>query len=229
MAGRIKKKDHEKLSDSNIEDVIQGLNKTPPISKKEACSRLNISYNTTRLQKIIEDYQERKALDKRLRAANKGKPPQPHEIERVIVGYLDGRSVTEIADELYRPSSFVKNIVDKVGVPQRVTTDYIHPALLPDACVKEEFSEGEIVWSARYQAPAIVCKELQSSDYKIYKIYVIEEIEEESPYFPHITGYGGRYANQAAFELGSLEHLKQYGIDIYKPYRNTFSKLLAGR
>jgi hypothetical protein len=231
LAGRIKKKDHENLSDSNIEKVIEALNAVPPISKKEACSRLNITYNTTRLGKIVDEFLQRKERDKKLRAANRGKPPQPHEIQRIIVGYLDGQPMGDLANELYRSPSFVKEIVDKVGVPQRVVQNYWEPPLLPDRCVKETFPAGEIVWSARYQAPAIVLRERTSSstDYKVYEIYIIEEIEEESPYFPQLTGYGGRYANQPAHELGSLEHLKEYGVDIYKPYRNYFPKLLSGR
>lgn len=228
MAGRIKRKDGENLSEENIEKVIKLLSDPKPITKKTACEILKISYNTTRLNKIIEEYQETKVLRKKLREANRGKPAQPHEITEVIVGYLNGRPVSDIATGLYRPVSFVKNIVDRVGVPQRVTSDYFNPPMLPDRCVKEEFEIGEIVWSARFQAPAIVIKELPSEDYKVYRIYVIEEMEEDSPYFA-LTGYGGRYAAQAAHELGSLEHLKEYGVDIYRPYRSYFPKWLAGR
>ena len=55
MAGSrgVKKRSHEKLTDSNIQHVIGLLNAKSPITKKEACSILNISYNTTRLGTII--------------------------------------------------------------------------------------------------------------------------------------------------------------------------------
>jgi hypothetical protein len=229
LAARIKKKDGEKLSWENIDKVIELLNQQKPITKKAACEMLNISYNTTRLTNIIEQHLEDKARDKRMREANRGKPPQKHEISTAIVGYLDGHSLKDIADGLYRPQSFVKNIVERVGVPQRVAQDYFNPPLLPDRCVSDRFEEGQIVWSARYQSPAIVVKEYPSEDYNSYRIYVIEEIEEESPYFPNVTGYGGRYATQAAYDLGSLEHLKEHGVDIYKPYRSYFPTWLAGR
>ena len=52
----IKSKAHEKLSFDNIERVIQQLEQDNPITKKEACGMLNIRYNTTRLQRIIEDH-----------------------------------------------------------------------------------------------------------------------------------------------------------------------------
>jgi len=54
----IKKKAHEKLDDTNIKRVIAALTNENPITKKEACEMLNISYNTTRLSKIIEGFKE---------------------------------------------------------------------------------------------------------------------------------------------------------------------------
>ena len=54
----IKQKSHEKLSPENIARVIEHLNADSPITKKEACEMLNIRYNTTRLQRIIDDYLE---------------------------------------------------------------------------------------------------------------------------------------------------------------------------
>ena len=70
MAGSrgIKKRSHEKLTDVNIQHVMKLLNAESPITKKEACSILNISYNTTRLGTIIEDFVEKKDyLQKKLR------------------------------------------------------------------------------------------------------------------------------------------------------------------
>lgn len=51
---RVKVKEGEKLTPSNIEKVIGLLEIEKPISKKDACELLNISYNTTRLARIIE-------------------------------------------------------------------------------------------------------------------------------------------------------------------------------
>ena len=55
---RVKKKDYENLTATNIEKVISHLRADSPISKKEACAMLNIAYNTTRLQNIIDDYED---------------------------------------------------------------------------------------------------------------------------------------------------------------------------
>ena len=51
---RIKKRSHEKLTDANIRHVMDLLESKNPITKKEACSILNISYNTTRLNNIFQ-------------------------------------------------------------------------------------------------------------------------------------------------------------------------------
>ena len=55
---RIKKKESENLSDTNIRKVINLLSGSSPITKKEACGILNIAYNTARLQRIIDEFEE---------------------------------------------------------------------------------------------------------------------------------------------------------------------------
>ena len=64
MTHVIKKKSYEKLSDSNIKYVVGLLSGDSPITKKEACNILNISYNTTRLNAILESYQDYKLKKK---------------------------------------------------------------------------------------------------------------------------------------------------------------------
>jgi len=83
MAGRIKKKEHENLTDTNIKHVIALLNpeEGKPITKKEACNVLKISYNTTRLNKIIADYHEQVEYRTVRKNQNKGKPATTFEIQ----------------------------------------------------------------------------------------------------------------------------------------------------
>ena len=220
MAGKVKRKDHENLSDSNIEKVIGLLNASPPITKKDACSILNITYNTTRLNKIIDEYLDQKERDKKMREANRGKPRQNHEIKYVIEQYLDGAPIGEIADRLYRNSAFVKSIIHDVGVPTRgVGEDYINYSPLPDNCISDTFEAGEMAWSAKYRAHCIIDKQHGMSadgESKVYQIYVIEPFEEpEIMYFRNVN-WGGFHAYQCAYELGKLDHLKQYGVDVMK-------------
>ncbi len=228
MAGRVKKKDGENLTPDMIEKVIEGLNAAKPITKTAACAMLNISYNTARLGKIIEEYEQDKETTKRLRDANRGKPAQDHEIRTVITSYLAGDPVSDIAEQLYRAPTFVKNVVDNVGIPERGGS-YFEPKLVPAQCMAESFEEGQLVWSFKHDAVAIVRKqETRVADRlnKIYQLYVIEKIEEAPPVYEyarnHQEGYGGFYATIPAYELGSLEHLKKYGVDIAKKYRPYF-------
>lgn len=222
MAGRgVKKKEGEKLDFATIERVVSLLEQAKPISKKEACSILNISYNTTRLGKIIEEHKRDKEITQKRRAANRGKPATNHEIKDVIEWYLEGDTKSDIADRLYRSVTFVTNIIDTVGVPQRKPGQtYVKYEPLPEQCISDKFEPGELVWSSKYQAVAIVNKEYpyRTSDglnARIYQVSVLEKIEEQSPYFLP-RDVGGFYANQPAYELGKLTHLEQYGVNIRK-------------
>lgn len=228
MSRRIKKKDHENLSDTNIQKVIGLLSGTSPISKKEACGILNIAYNTARLQRIIDEFEETKAYREKRKSQNKGKSATKDEVADAVTRFLSGDTISEIAAGLYRSSGFVKAIIERTGVPQKQEgkCDY-----LPDECVAEDFVEGEIVWSSRYHGPAIIKQEL-SIDYqaekpgikdvnyekkygcKAFNIWVIEKIDDDySDRWTTATG-GGFTATELAYDLGKLTHLEQYGVDL---------------
>ena len=232
---RLKKKEYENLSHENITKVVGLLNPedgSKPITKKEACEILNIAYNTTRLGKIIDDYEDTKSYIATRKSQNRGKPATNGEIAEAVTEYLRGNSVAEIAKGLYRSSGFVKGILDRVGVPTRPATtderaecDYI-----PDECVSEDFRPGEIVWSARHHTTAIVEHELsvnyqaekpgfQDVNYenkyssKCYAIWVIEDIDDEKDMWARVeTGGYGAYA--LAYDLAKLTHLEKYGVDL---------------
>ena len=213
---RVKKKDHEKLSDANIKHVIELLEADKPITKKTACEILNISYNTTRLKNIIDGYQSRKATEKKHRDRNRGKPATEDEISEVISEYLTGTNVTDIAKNIYRSSSFVKGIINRLGIPEKLTgDDKYSTAILPDQCVSETFTPGQVVWSAKYHTPCEIISEVDGEQYeqkygcKAYRIYVIEALDEAPEYFPRVT-VGGFNAVALACDLGNLEHLEHY-------------------
>lgn len=229
----VKTKEHENLTEANIKRVIELLEAEKPISKKVACEILNISYNTTRLAKIIENFKSEQEESAKRRAANRGKAATPYEIQTVVESFLDGDSITDIAKRIYRSVAFVKEVIERVGVPQKeMGADYTTYDLIPEQCASDAFEPGQIVWHARRHCLAIVIEEetrIKDTSSKYYRVYVIEPIEESSPYFPQFQDYGGYYDGARAYDLGSLEHLKQYGVDVYRPYRATFSKWLAGR
>lgn len=209
---RIKKKDYENITDANIKKVIQLLNSSPSITKKQACEILNISYNTSRLGNIIADFEEQQELIKRMKAKKRGRPAETVEIRNMIEGYLEGSSYADIAKSSYRSVSFVKNVIEKVGVPQRVTgDDRFIVEYLPDECVADEFDINEVAWSAKYHASCVIKRKHDNPIYferygcECYDIYINEETE------GHVKG--GFYASSTAYDLGKLEHLKQYGIN----------------
>ena len=74
---------------------MQLLDAESPITKKEACSILNISYNTTRLKTIIEEYKENKEYRDRRKAQNRGKPASNSEIGTMVESYLEGSNISD--------------------------------------------------------------------------------------------------------------------------------------
>ncbi len=225
MAGRIKKKEHENLTETNIKHVIALLNpeEGKPITKKEACNVLKISYNTARLNKIIADYHEQAEYRETRKNQNKGKAATKFEIQEACEEYLKGENITNIAKRLYRSAGFVKALLEKVGVPTRPSgkEERATTSLVPDSCIADTFNEGELAWSARYHAVVVVGKEitvnfakcLRGTDYeqkygsKCYSIVVKENSESD-----FVTG--GYSAFSLAYDLAKLEHLREYGVKI---------------
>jgi hypothetical protein len=204
MARRVKVKDSEKLDDNNVKYVTELLESNKPITKKEACGILRISYNTSRLGNIIAGYKERAATEARLRAKNRGKSATDNEIVRAIEEYLNGDSISEIAKFMYRSSSFIKGIIRRFNVPVRsASSNYFSPELLPDEVLSKDFKPGELVWSARYNTTAIVYKLVQTQEEhgNIYRIWTL--------------GKNQRYAAQPWYELGKLEHLQNLGVKLH--------------
>jgi len=155
----------------------------------------------------------------RRKAQNKGKAATKKEITDAVAGYLEGMTVADIAKSLYRSPAFVKGIIERIGVPQKLAhTDYEgrRNALLPDQCMADEFEEGERVWAIRQNYPAIVQRELKPEQaeergYKLYLVYTIEAQQEDlkDTYFPYLSFAGKNHAI-AAYDMGSLRHLREY-------------------
>ena len=236
---RIKK--HENLTKANIAKVIELLEQEKPITKKEACSILNITYNTTRLGKIIDEHKLDIERTSRMKAKLRGKPATDDDIRFVVQRYLTGENVSSIASSMYRSPAFVKSIIEKIGVPMKLPEgDYEgrRTAMLPDQCVADEFKVGEVVWAIRKNYPAKIVREITVKhqqenagyagyhdpsklvDYvekygaRCYLIYTIETTDLTDTFFPHLR-YAGSYCTPQAYDLGSLNHLEKYGVDIY--------------
>ena len=222
----IKKKAHEKLDDITISRVIVELESENPITKKEACGMLNISYNTTRLAKIIKNYEEEQEYKKSRRNKNRGKPATQDEIREIITKYLIATPISHIAKQLYRSSAFVKGYIDRIGVPTRVARD--EEFIVPDECVKEEFKIGEWVWfndyhpNARGGKAGKIVKDLTSTskrakeyECKCYSIHYWTPIEwQEGMWASWWSGHKRfvGWTTALSYEIGSIQHL----IDEYE-------------
>jgi transposase len=227
MAARgVRAKKTEKLDDDNLARVQEALTGSNPITKKEACEMLNISYNTTRLSKILAEHDETMRFRAVRKSQLKGTKATDAEIKQVIEWYLNETPVSEIAKSMYRSSTFVKNIINRVGIPEkRPKTEQgsNHKiGFLPEECVSESFEPGETVWCARHDLPAIVKKVMPNTTQtnymdkygaECYHIYVIELTDFESLYFG-FQKTGGFNAHSIAYDLGSLKHLEKYGVVI---------------
>ena len=222
----VRAKKSEKLDDVNLARVQEALTGDNPITKKEACEMLNISYNTTRLNRILAEHDETMHFRATRKAQLKGTKATEAEIKTVIEWYLNEHPVSDIAKSMYRSSTFVKNIINRVGVPEkRPSTEQGRGAkmgYLPDECVSESFEPGERVWCARYDLPAIVKKVMPNTTQtnyldkygaECYHIYVIELTDFDSPYFGH-QKIGGFNSHAIAYDIGSLKHLEKYGAEL---------------
>jgi hypothetical protein len=198
MARKTARSDDERLDDNSLERVIAYLQEKGA-TKKVACQILNISYNTSRLDKLIETYKQKKENDARRRAEKRGKPATKEEVSFIVSEYLEGNTLDSISKSLYRGTSFIKNILDAYAVPERNSSpDYFKPRLIPDEAVRTEFKENEIVYSARYDTLAKIIKEVPHKLGKVYQIW--------------LKGEWQQYAYQPAWELASLQKLREEGI-----------------
>ena len=199
--------EQELMTDANISRVIRLLEPTEegakPITKKDACQILGMAYNTTRLGTIIDDYKKSQARNAQRRAELRGKPASNEDKVFIISEYLSGETVDAISKMTYRSPTFIKNVLEANGVPIRVPGHtYFSPELIPDSAVRDRFKIGEIVYSARYDSLARIDTETKTEKYGyIYRVWLLAEKWLQA-------------ANQEAYELASLEHLRELGVRI---------------
>lgn len=200
---KIRAQEGEDLSPSTISKVISLLEReSNPITKKEACEILKISYNTTRLNKIIEEHKDRVEYVSNRRKSNKYKPVQEHEIKDIIESYLAGEPLSSISEATYRSIAVIKNVLERYNLPIRNKSySYFDPVPLDhEEMISEDYNSGDLVFSARYNAPAIIDKLVQDSPMhgKVYKLWVY--------------GDYNQWASQPYYELSDLRPVQKLGV-----------------
>lgn len=199
--------EEELMTDANIARVIRLLEPTEegkkPITKKDACAILGMSYNTTRLGTIIEEYKQKQVRISQRKSQLRGKPATQEEKVYIISEYLNGETVDAISKMTYRSSKFIKDILESNAVPIRVPgSSYFDPQLIPDGAIRDRFKVGEVVYSSRYDSTARIDAEQKSDKHGfVYRIWLLSEKWQQNAY-------------QEAAELASLEHLRELGVRI---------------
>ena len=154
---RIRRKDGENLTKDNIQRVIRELSSDTPITKKKACGMLNISYNTTRLNKIIEDFNTANEFAMNRRKELRSKPITKDEIAFITREYLDEAPLSDISNTSFRSMAVIKRILAKYNVPLRESSSSYHnPPLLELGSIKDDYVAGDLVFCARYGKPGTI-------------------------------------------------------------------------
>ena len=193
--GRVKVKATENLSETNVKYVISLLETENPVTKKEACSILNISYNTTRLGNIIQQHKDDLKFRKDMRKKLRGTPVSEQEEANIVASFLEGSAYTLISNSTYRSITLIKEVLEKNNIPSRDSdADYFKPLLLPDENPKEWYNKGDLIYSARYNAPAIINRLFSKKGDAVYNI--------------RILGVNQQCAYQPYYELGDLTHIQ---------------------
>jgi hypothetical protein len=199
--------EEELMTDANIARVIRLLEPTEegkkPITKKDACAILGMSYNTTRLGTIIEEYKQKQIRTAQRKSQLRGKPATQEEKVYIISEYLNGETVDAISKMTYRSSKFIKDVLETNAVPIRVPgSSYFDPQLIPDGAIRDRFKVGEVVYSSRYDSTARIDAEQKTDKHGfVYRIWLLSEKWQQNAY-------------QEAAELASLEHLRELGVKI---------------
>ena len=112
-----KKIDTQEIPEAKIRNAIWYLktNKT----KKFVCEFLGINYNTTRLNKIIEDFKAKEVREKELKEKAKNTPITEGIKKDIINSYLNGEAQSAIATRYYISPQRVKTVLLESNVPIR--------------------------------------------------------------------------------------------------------------
>ena len=168
-------------------------------TKKKQCEILGIKYNTKRLDKLLEEFEHREVISKRIRAEKRRTAVTSTEAANVITDYLNGMSWDDLSETHYRSVNMMKYIIEKHGATLRTNgrIDRLNPSLLPDECVSEEFEIGQKVWLSQYGCIGEVMKKVNDNS---YRVYVLGDGIQQQCY-------------QHVWEMGSLRHLEDLGVN----------------
>lgn len=171
-------------------------------TKKACCEYLGITYNTTKLDKIIKEFDEREARQKITKAQNKNKVLSDIEVNQIAKRYSEGEAVSKLADDFYVSPQKIKAAIMKSNIPIRARgkkhapkTDHI----VQDLNVK--FKKGDRVF-VRSENKYATVYHVRDEDYLEYLRNGYQKIV----YLPNIT-------REAKIKAGQPVGSERYGVD----------------
>jgi hypothetical protein len=119
-------------------------------TKKSICEFLKINYNTTRLSKILNLFQEALKREEELKKAARGKKFTEEEKDLIVKRYLEVNSMAKVAEEYYVSSAKIKSVLLERQVPiksrSKVLVEHIHQDL------DQPFNIKDIAFSKIHQS-----------------------------------------------------------------------------
>lgn len=200
--GKIRVKQGELITEDNVAKVINMLEREKdPISKREACDVLNISYNTTRLAKIITEHKETLAAREERRKRLAKVPVSERERLSIISDYLSGDPVAEIERTSGRSRSVIERIIIQANIPTRA--DCRGFLLIDDNALAQDYKKDDLVFSAMDGTVAFIEKIVTNThpdNLPAYKIFCVKD------YWDTFT------RTRPWFELADLRNVQRLGI-----------------
>lgn len=153
----VRQKEGEDFSKAKVQEVINLLEADKPITKKTACDMLRMTYNTTRLNTLIQGHKDDAEKLAARRKANRAKPIQKYEITTICEDYLSGSTLSELSDKLARSTLIIKRILASNNIPLRQGShSYDNPPLIDEDALASDYKKGDLVFAARYNTVATI-------------------------------------------------------------------------
>jgi len=222
------------ISESKIRIAIWELKKGK--TKKHVCETLGISYNTKRLQNIIEEFKETEERKKLLKEKRKNQKVSDFEKKSIINRYLDGESINKISENTYISYAKVRKLIQDANIPIRARskkepakTDHI----TQDLNIK--FKKGNRVFFAKKNSFVIVDQVFDEDYIEYMESGVINSVKltpwsdllpDQTPregvhYEAYwVLPHGQRYKRSAAQHMlkETYRILEKYGQELYMVY-----------
>jgi hypothetical protein len=199
-------------------------------TKKSICEYLKINYNTARLNKILNGFQEALKREEELKKAARGKKFTDEEKELIARRYVEVGSMAKVAEEYYVSPAKIKTVLLEKQVPiksrKTVLVDHIHQDLdMP-------FNIGDIVFSKPHKTKCQIKQKydetyieyLKNGSIKTVDNPYVKKTDEEEQENIHYTVYWILEDGTNAGLLSSIQstiksietNLVQEGQEFYK-------------